>query len=133
MAPASLRARSRTRCRSGSAAPPRPPWNARRAGARVGRPAWIRRSRWHPEVAVSQRHLQALQARLGKDPLPYVAIGDAGTIVERIRAYHAAGAHKFILRPMAADTEDMLKQTRQLIEHVLPEVAQMNRDARASA
>lgn len=80
-----------------------------------------------PQDAVSQRYLEALRKRLGKDPLPYVAIGDASTIMERIRAYRAAGAHKFILRPMASGTEDMLEQTRQCIETVLPQVAEMNR------
>ncbi|MDZ7827092.1 MAG: hypothetical protein U5R48_15030 [Gammaproteobacteria bacterium] len=48
-------------------------------------------------------------------------------ILERIREYHAAGAHKFILRPMAGRHGDMLAQTRAMIEKVLPEVAAMNR------
>ncbi len=80
---------------------------------------------------VAARHLVALEQRLGKDPTPFVAIGDAADIVERLRAYHAAGAHKFILRPLAQDTDDMLLQTRLLIEHVLPEVDVMNRAAAA--
>lgn len=83
------------------------------------------------EDAVSRRYRTALEKRLGKDPTPYVAIGDSEVIIERIRAYHAAGAHKFILRPMAADTDDMIDQTRQLIEQVLPAVAAMNRAAAA--
>jgi probable F420-dependent oxidoreductase len=80
-----------------------------------------------PDDPVSRRYLEALEARLGKDPAAFVAIGDAETIVERIRAYRAAGAHKFILRPMASGTEDMLAQTRRCIEEVLPRVAEMNR------
>lgn len=80
---------------------------------------------------VSSRYRQALEKRLGKDPSPYVAIGGREIIIERIRAYHAAGAHKFILRPMAADTDDMLQQTRQFIEEVLPAVSAMNRAAAA--
>lgn len=80
---------------------------------------------------VSRRHLAALEKRLGKDPSDYVAIGDEETILERIRAYHAAGAHKFILRPMAVGTDDMLTQTRLMVERVLPEVAAMNRAAAA--
>lgn len=82
-----------------------------------------------PDDPVAKRHLDALEKRLGKDPLPFVAIGGARDILDRIRAYHAAGAHKFILRPMAVDTDDMLTQTRRLIEEVLPEVDAMNRDA----
>lgn len=77
--------------------------------------------------AVSRRHLAALEQRLGMDAQAFVAIGDAERIVDRLRAYRAAGAHKFILRPMAADTEDMLHQTRQMIEQVLPAVDAMNR------
>ncbi|HSG88637.1 MAG TPA: LLM class flavin-dependent oxidoreductase [Pseudomonadales bacterium] len=84
-----------------------------------------------PDDPVSRRHLAGLEKRLGKDPLPYVAIGDETVILERIRAYHAAGAHKFILRPMAVDTADMLAQTRLMVERVLPEVAAMNRAAAA--
>lgn len=80
---------------------------------------------------VSRGYRAALEKRLGKDPSPYVAIGDSEIIIERIRAYHAAGAHKFILRPMAADTDDMIAQTRLLIEQVLPAVAAMNRAAAA--
>lgn len=84
-----------------------------------------------PGDPVSRGYLNTLEKRLGKDALPFVAIGDAETVIERLRDYHAAGAHKFILRPMAADTEDMLDQTRQLIEHVLPAVDAMNRAAAA--
>lgn len=84
-----------------------------------------------PDDPVSERYLGALRERLGKDPSDFVAIGDETTIIERIRAYHAAGAHKFILRPMATGTEDMLTQTRMLVERVLPEVAAMNRAAAA--
>lgn len=80
-----------------------------------------------PGDAVSRRYLAALEKRLGKDPLPYVAIGNQEQIVDRLRAYRAAGAHKFILRPMAGDSEDMLAQTRKMIELILPEVAAMNR------
>ncbi len=53
----------------------------------------------------------------------YFAIGDAGAIVDRIAAYVAAGISKFILRPAARGDEEMLSQTRRLIEEVLPLVA----------
>lgn len=79
--------------------------------------------------AVSRRYLAALEKRLGKNPADFVAIGSAATVIGRVREYHAAGAHKFILRPMAADTDDMLAQTRLLIEQVLPEINAMNRAA----
>jgi hypothetical protein len=55
--------------------------------------------------------------------LRYFAIGDAGEIVERIAGYVAAGVSKFILRPAARGDEELLTQTRRLIEEVLPIVA----------
>ena len=79
----------------------------------------------------SARHLDALRRRLGKDPRPYVAIGDEDAIMARVHAYHRAGAHKFILRPLAIGTADMIEQTRLMTERVLPAVAAMNRSAAA--
>lgn len=76
---------------------------------------------------VSRAHLEALGRRLGRDPLPWVAIGDADTVLDRLRAYREAGAQKFVLRPLAADADDMLAQTRAFIEQVLPEVEALNR------
>jgi probable F420-dependent oxidoreductase len=66
------------------------------------------------------RLFDAYRKRTGRDPLQYFAIGEAGAIVERIAAYVAAGVSKFILRPAARGDEDMLAQTRRLIEEVLP-------------
>jgi len=43
-------------------------------------------------------------------------------IVERITEYIRAGVSKFILRPVGASGEEVLSQTRQLIEQVLPQV-----------
>ncbi len=78
------------------------------------------------DEAVSRRYLTALRARVGDDADGHHAIGDADTIMARLREYHAAGAHKFILRPIAAGTDDMLAQTRRLIDEVLPRVKAMN-------
>lgn len=61
--------------------------------------------------------------RTGQAAEDYFAIGDAKTIIDRIAAYIAAGASKFILRPMAHDEDAMMAATRTLIEQVLPEVA----------
>jgi len=80
-----------------------------------------------PNDPISQRYLQGLAARLGKAADDYVAIGDADTIMARLDEFRAAGVHKFILRPIAFGTEEMLAQTRQLIDRVLPRVAALNR------
>jgi probable F420-dependent oxidoreductase len=65
----------------------------------------------------------AYRARTGRDPSGYFAIGDAATILGRIAEYVESGISKFILRPVARGEEDMLEQTRRLIETVLPVVA----------
>jgi probable F420-dependent oxidoreductase len=67
-----------------------------------------------------ERLFDAYRKRTGRDPRRYFAIGDASAIVERIAAYVDAGISKFILRPAARGDEEMLGQTRRLIEEVLP-------------
>ena len=69
------------------------------------------------------RLFEAYRRRTGRDPSRYFAIGDADDILDRIAAYVAAGISKFILRPAARGDEEMLAQTRRLIEEVLPLVA----------
>ena len=63
------------------------------------------------------------QSRTGRDARDLFAIGDAGVILERLRAYIDVGASKFILRPIAEGDADMLAQTKRLVEDVLPLVA----------
>ena len=70
-----------------------------------------------------ERLFEAYRKRTGRDPLRYFAIGDAEAIVERIAAYVASGVSKFILRPAARGDDELLVQTRRLIDEVLPRVA----------
>jgi probable F420-dependent oxidoreductase len=76
-----------------------------------------------PDDPGLDRLYEAYRKRTGRDPSHYFAIGDAEAIVERIAAHVAAGVSKFILRPAARGDEDMLAQTRRLIDEVLPRVA----------
>jgi probable F420-dependent oxidoreductase len=76
-----------------------------------------------PDDPGLERLFEAYHERTGRDPLRYFAIGDAEAIVNRIADYIAAGVSKFILRPAARGDEEMLAQTRRLIEEVLPRVA----------
>ena len=69
------------------------------------------------------RLFDAYRKRTGRDPLKHFAIGDAEAIVERIADFVAGGISKFILRPAARGDDEMLGQTRRLIEEVLPRVA----------
>jgi hypothetical protein len=67
--------------------------------------------------------MEQYQARTGRDPRDLFAMGDAETIMTRLAAYVEAGASKFILRPIAEGDDDMLAQTKRLVEEVLPQVA----------
>ena len=73
-----------------------------------------------PDEPGLDRLFDAYRKRTGRDPARYFAIGDAQEIVGRIATYVAAGVSKFILRPAARGDEEMLGQTRRLIEEVLP-------------
>jgi len=73
------------------------------------------------------RHLAGLTKLLGKPADGYVAIGGADEILARIDEFRAAGVHKFILRPIAFGTDDILRQTRHLIDEALPRIAALNR------
>ena len=66
---------------------------------------------------------EAYKKRTGREPRDYFAIGDAEAIVQRIAQYVEAGVSKFILRPQAKGDDDVMAQTRLLIDKVLPRVA----------
>jgi probable F420-dependent oxidoreductase len=70
-----------------------------------------------------QRAMEAYTKRTGNTADAYFAVGDAGTVVERITQYISAGVSKFILRPVGRSGEEILTQSRQLIDEVLPQVA----------
>ena len=53
----------------------------------------------------------------------FLAVGGPEEIMALLQRFRDAGIHKFILRPIAHGTEDVVDQTRLLIERVLPEVA----------
>jgi probable F420-dependent oxidoreductase len=65
--------------------------------------------------------MAAYAKRAGRDASSYFAIGDATVIQDRIAAYVAVGIEKFILRPVGSGDE-VIAQTRRLIEEVLPHI-----------
>jgi alkanesulfonate monooxygenase SsuD/methylene tetrahydromethanopterin reductase-like flavin-dependent oxidoreductase (luciferase family) len=75
---------------------------------------------------ISLRYKEALAKRLGKSPDGYLAIGGSEEIMTLLNSFRGAGVHKFVLRPIAFGTEDMLDQTQLMIEQILPEVANFN-------
>ena len=78
------------------------------------------------EDPLVRRHDEVLAKRLGKDPGGLSAVGGTEEIMGLLNRFRSAGVHKFILRPIAADGDDVMAQTEQLIEHVLPEIDRLN-------
>lgn len=76
---------------------------------------------------VVQKQMAGLAKLTGKPADGFFAVGGADEILNRIRDFHTAGAHKFVLRPIAANTAEVMEQTQALIEQVLPELTAMNR------
>jgi probable F420-dependent oxidoreductase len=76
-----------------------------------------------PGDPVVARGMEAYKKRTGRDASEIFAAGDAGVIIDRIARYVDAGVSKFVLRPIGRGEEQIIAQTRQLIEQVLPEVA----------
>ncbi len=74
-----------------------------------------------------QRMAETYAVRFQRDPKGGIVAGDAADIMQRIEAFVAAGASKFVLWPIGGDDDDILDQTRRLIEEVQPAVAALNR------
>lgn len=79
-----------------------------------------------PDEPICRRYDEVLAKRLGKDPRGLSAVGGTEEILSLLDRFRRAGVHKFILRPIAADGAEVMTQTEQLIEHVLPEVDRLN-------
>ena len=78
------------------------------------------------EPIVSKYH-SGLKKRLGRDPDGFSAVGGVEQMMALVHDFRAAGVHKFILRPIAQGTEDMIDQTRQMVEKLIPEIDALNR------
>lgn len=74
--------------------------------------------------AIAQRTAAGL-ARVAPngDAASLLAVGDADTIAARLQEYIAAGASKFVLRPIGEDDADIKAQTRRLVDEVIPRFA----------
>jgi probable F420-dependent oxidoreductase len=73
-----------------------------------------------PDATVAKA-MDAYAKRTGRDPYRQFAVGDAEMILDRVGQYVAGGVEKFILRPVGSG-EQVIAQTKQLIEQVLPEL-----------
>lgn len=65
--------------------------------------------------------MAAYTKRTGRDASGVFAVGDAKAILDRVGQYVAGGIEKFILRPIGTG-DQVIAQTRQLIEQVLPRI-----------
>ena len=76
-----------------------------------------------PDAPVVAAERERLRARFpDRDPAAAIVAGEAAAILARVREYVAVGVTKFVLRPVARGDDDLLAQTRGLIERVLPEI-----------
>ena len=75
---------------------------------------------------IMQRHVAGFTRSLGKPPDAFTAVGGRDEIMALLNRFRIAGAHKFVLRPIASGTDDVIAQTRRLIDEVLPAVARLN-------
>ncbi|MDA8952752.1 LLM class flavin-dependent oxidoreductase [Pseudomonadales bacterium] len=73
-----------------------------------------------------QKYNEVLEKRLGKDPAAYSAVGGVDEMMAMVEDFHASGAHKFILRPIASGTAEMIEQTQMLVEQLLPAINALN-------
>ena len=69
---------------------------------------------------IAQQSIKGYSARLDGDPMDLLAIGDGAVISKRIEEFLAAGCSKFVLIPIADGADDVMAQTEQLAEAVLP-------------
>lgn len=81
------------------------------------------------EDPVVQKHHEVLEKRLGKQPEGYSAVGGVDEMMALVEDFHKAGAHKFILRPIATGTADTIAQTQLMVEQLLPAISAMNKHA----
>jgi len=72
------------------------------------------------------KYNELMARRLGKDPAAYAAIGNVAQMMDMVAQFRAAEVYKFVLRPIASGTDDMIRQTRLLIEKLLPEIYALN-------
>jgi probable F420-dependent oxidoreductase len=79
-----------------------------------------------PEEPAVRRDREGLEKLLGHPPEGLVAAGEAPDMLAAIDRFRAAGVRKFILRPIAADGDDFIDQTRRFIDRLLPHVRALN-------
>ena len=75
-----------------------------------------------PGTPIIATAMQTYTERTGRDAKAVFAVGTPDDVVEHIAAYVEGGVFKFVLRPIGRDADEMLVQTRKIIEDVIPAV-----------
>ena len=79
------------------------------------------------DVEPARRVAAEFEKRTGKEASHGFVFGTAEAMLERIQAYVDHGVSKFILRPVGAGDTEMMEQTEQVIEELLPRVPELRR------
>ncbi|MDA1098421.1 MAG: LLM class flavin-dependent oxidoreductase [Proteobacteria bacterium] len=88
---------------------------------------------WDDDVVV--RAAERYERVGGRNARESFAVGGARDVLDKVRAFVDEGLPKFILRPLAADDADTLRQTKLMIDEIQPEIRAMNqalKDAEAA-
>ena len=78
----------------------------------------VRFGSWDDPIV--RKTADAFKKRSGRNPKTSLAIGDAEDILAMIESYIPHGISKFILRPIGAGDDEMMAQTKRLVDEVLP-------------
>lgn len=84
----------------------------------------FRFGKWEDDVVV--RAAERFERVGGRDSRDSFAVGGAAEILEKVRAFALAGLPKIILRPLASDDGDTMRQTELMINEVQPAIREMS-------
>ena len=76
-----------------------------------------------PDEPLVSKYNAMLSKRLGREANGFTAVGGVAEMVALAETFVAAGVRKFILRPIATGTADMITQTQRMAEELLPEIS----------
>ena len=86
----------------------------------------FRFGKWDDDVVI--RAAERFERVGGRGSRQSFAVGGAQEILDKVRAFAAAGLPKIILRPLASDDADTMRQTQLMIDEVQPAIRVMSRE-----
>lgn len=78
-----------------------------------------------PNEVVYKKYLSSLEKRLRKKTEGLMVAGDADDIMDLLLKFRSVGIHKFVLRPIAKDGPDLIKQTSAFIKYIVPKIERL--------